>query len=54
MVTPTLKYSITVLTKGSNVSNINGSESPEADGFTTFFNLTLCYPFNNGALIALK
>lgn len=54
LVTPTLKYSITVFTKGSNVSKINGSESPDADGLITFFNFTLCYPLGKSASIALK
>lgn len=53
-VTPTLKYSITVFTKGSNVSKINGSESPDADGLITFFNFTLCYPLGKSASMALK
>lgn len=53
-VTPTLKYSITVLTKGSNVSKMNGSESPDAEGFITFFSFTLCYPLGKAASMALK
>jgi hypothetical protein len=33
---------------------MNGSESPDAEGFTTFLSLTLCYPLNRGASIAPK